>query len=250
MDVTADRVAQAMRVVARRDYLPPGVRGHAGDDAPVMIGHGSTNSQPRTVAAMLRLLDPRPGQRVLDVGSGSGWTTALLSWLTGPGGSVLGVELEPELVDMARTHLAAQHVPRVRVERRRPRRARLPCGGAVRRDPGVGRGPRTASGAARPARRPRPDGDPRGRGDAARRAARRHGPGQPAWALPLRPVALSRPQASCRPSSTRRVVEPGPNHRVRCGNGIVTPASSKAFLTASATSLRARHREAMSEACQ
>ncbi|ANH37527.1 Protein-L-isoaspartate O-methyltransferase [Nocardioides dokdonensis FR1436] len=112
----ADRVAQAMRAVARRDYLPPEVRGRAGDDAPVMIGHGSTNSQPRTVAAMLRLLDPRPGQRVLDVGSGSGWTTALLSWLTGPDGSVLGVELEPELVDMARAHLTAQAVPRVRVD--------------------------------------------------------------------------------------------------------------------------------------
>lgn len=116
MEMTADRVALAMRSVLRRDYLPPEVRDHADEDAPVRIGHGSTNSQPRTVAAMLRLLDPRPGQHVLDLGSGSGWTTALLSWLTGPDGSVLGLELEPALVEMARSHLAAKHVPRVRVD--------------------------------------------------------------------------------------------------------------------------------------
>ncbi len=102
--------------MARTAYLPPEVRDRAGDDAPVQIGHGQTNSQPRTVADMLRLLDPRPGQRVLDVGCGSGWTTALLSRLVGPDGTVLGVELEPALVAMSRRHLAAQHVERVRVE--------------------------------------------------------------------------------------------------------------------------------------
>jgi protein-L-isoaspartate(D-aspartate) O-methyltransferase len=55
---------------------------------------------------MLRLLDVRRGQRVLDVGSGSGWTTALLAHLTGPGGEVTGVELEPELVDFGSANLA------------------------------------------------------------------------------------------------------------------------------------------------
>ncbi|WP_130014858.1 protein-L-isoaspartate O-methyltransferase family protein [Serinicoccus sediminis] len=66
-------------------------------DVPLAIGHGATSSQPSTVAAMLRLLDARPGQRVLDVGAGSGWTTALLARLVGETGSVVGVELEPEL---------------------------------------------------------------------------------------------------------------------------------------------------------
>ncbi|WP_261820634.1 protein-L-isoaspartate O-methyltransferase [Nocardioides sp. OK12] len=123
----AARVRSAMRAVARADYLPPEVRDRAGDDAPVQIGHGQTNSQPRTVADMLRLLDPRPGQRVLDVGCGSGWTTALLSWLVGPDGTVLGVELEPALVRMARAHLAAQQVARVRVEQADPERLGWPA---------------------------------------------------------------------------------------------------------------------------
>jgi protein-L-isoaspartate(D-aspartate) O-methyltransferase len=69
------------------------------------IGEGQTSSQPRTVAAMLRLLDVRPGHRVLDVGAGSGWTTALLAWLVGPGGSVRGVERLPELVEFGRANL-------------------------------------------------------------------------------------------------------------------------------------------------
>jgi protein-L-isoaspartate(D-aspartate) O-methyltransferase len=60
---------------------------------------------------MLRLLDVGPGMRVLDVGSGSGWTTALLAHLVGPAGSVLGVELEPSLVELGSANLARTHQP-------------------------------------------------------------------------------------------------------------------------------------------
>ncbi|MEN0072260.1 MAG: methyltransferase domain-containing protein, partial [Propionicimonas sp.] len=71
------------------------------------IGWGSTNSQPWTVAYMLRLLDPRPGMRVLDVGAGSGWTTDLLAWLVGPAGRVVGTELIPQLAARSRAGLRA-----------------------------------------------------------------------------------------------------------------------------------------------
>ncbi|MDO5513248.1 MAG: methyltransferase domain-containing protein [Corynebacterium sp.] len=76
-------------------------------DAPLSIGHGQTNSQPWTVAFMLRLLDPRPGHRVLDVGSGSGWSTALLHELVGTTGQVTAVELVDELVEFGQHNLDA-----------------------------------------------------------------------------------------------------------------------------------------------
>lgn len=105
-----DEVREAMAAVPRAGFLPEDVRALAHEDAPLPIGHGATNSQPSTVAAMLRLLDVPRGASVLDVGSGSGWTTAILAELVGPDGDVLGVELEPELVRRAgpavRAHLA------------------------------------------------------------------------------------------------------------------------------------------------
>ncbi len=106
-----DRVQQAFAAVPRAGFLPRGARSRAGHDGPILIGHGQTNSQPRTVADMLRLLDVQPGQRVLDVGSGSGWTTALLAHLTGPTGEVVGVELEPALARWGAANLAATRMP-------------------------------------------------------------------------------------------------------------------------------------------
>ena len=106
-----DPVTAAFDATPRRDFLPRGVRRRASYDGPLGIAAGQTNSQPRTVDDMLRLLDVRVGQRVLDVGSGSGWTTALLAHLVGPTGSVLGVELEPELVTFGGTNLAGTHRP-------------------------------------------------------------------------------------------------------------------------------------------
>jgi len=106
-----DRIADAFSAAPRRLFLPRGARWRAAIDAPILIGHGQTNSQPRTVVAMLRLLEVRPGDRVLDVGSGSGWTTALLAHLTGPGGEVVGVEIEPELVTFGAANLARAAAP-------------------------------------------------------------------------------------------------------------------------------------------
>ena len=100
-----DAVSAAFEAVPRAGFLPEGARGSASYDGPLPIGHGQTSSQPRTVEAMLRLLDVRRGVRVLDVGSGSGWTTALLAHLTGPTGTVLGVELEPELATWGAANL-------------------------------------------------------------------------------------------------------------------------------------------------
>lgn len=114
-----DRLRAAFEHVHRRDFLPPRMRGFAGEDAAVPIGHGQTCSQPRTVREMLELLEVAPGQRVLDVGSGSGWTTALLGELVGPDGEVVGVEIVPELVAWSRQNLAPYDLTWCRVERAR-----------------------------------------------------------------------------------------------------------------------------------
>ena len=101
-----DAVEAAFGAVPRAGFLPRRARRRSSYDGPILIGHGQTSSQPRTVEAMLRLLEVGPGDRVLDVGSGSGWTTALLAELTGPQGSVTGVELVPELAEWGAENLA------------------------------------------------------------------------------------------------------------------------------------------------
>jgi protein-L-isoaspartate(D-aspartate) O-methyltransferase len=104
--VRDDRVEQALRDVPRAPFLPAALRDRAALDAPLPIGHGQTNSQPYTVAFMLSLLAVRPGDRVLDLGAGSGWTTALLAALVGESGTVLGVERVQDLIGPARRALA------------------------------------------------------------------------------------------------------------------------------------------------
>ncbi|MEZ5096586.1 MAG: protein-L-isoaspartate O-methyltransferase [Nocardioides sp.] len=110
-----DAVSAAFEAIPREGFLPPTLRRQAAYDGPLPIGHDQTSSQPRTVADMLRLLDVQPALRVLDVGAGSGWTTALLAHLTGPAGSVDGVELVPELVTFGAGNLAATHQPWARI---------------------------------------------------------------------------------------------------------------------------------------
>ncbi|HYF72884.1 MAG TPA: protein-L-isoaspartate O-methyltransferase [Nocardioides sp.] len=118
--MATDRVDDAFAAVPREWFLPARERQRASYDGPIEIGHGQTNSQPRTVANMLRLLEVRPGDRVLDVGSGSGWTTGLLAELTGPTGEVLGVELEPDLVAFGRANLARGRWAWARIEQATP----------------------------------------------------------------------------------------------------------------------------------
>lgn len=102
-----DRLDAAFAAAPRVRFLPSSQQRFADLDRPLPIGHEQTNSQPSTVREMLSLLDVRPGQRVLDVGCGSGWTTALLAALAGPDGVVAGLELVPDLVRLGRAQLAA-----------------------------------------------------------------------------------------------------------------------------------------------
>lgn len=97
-----NRIDEVFETVDRANFVPKELRGSAGIDAPLPIGHGQTISQPYTVGLMLQWLNPQFGEKILDVGSGSGWTTALLSHLVGPKGRVYAVERIPELVEFGR----------------------------------------------------------------------------------------------------------------------------------------------------
>lgn len=110
------RLEEAFAAVPREGFLPPDQVGFARVDRALPIGYGQTNSQPTTVRNMLHLLEAQPGERILDVGCGSGWTTALLAHFVGPDGMVLGLEVVPELVEFGRENLGRHDFPWARIE--------------------------------------------------------------------------------------------------------------------------------------
>lgn len=89
---------QAMGRIHRKDFVPANLVHMASDDVALPIGYAQTISQPTTVRMMLDWLGAKPGDKILDIGSGSGWTTALLATITGAKGQVIAVERIPELL--------------------------------------------------------------------------------------------------------------------------------------------------------
>lgn len=100
------RIIKSFEKIDRRDFVLPEYKNQAYYDYPLPIGYGQTISQPSTVAFMLGLLNPRKGDKILDVGSGSGWTTALLTEIAGNKGLVYGIEIVPELVKFGKNNIA------------------------------------------------------------------------------------------------------------------------------------------------
>lgn len=105
-DDSDQRVQAAMAALPRHWFVPAGARSEAYGDHALAIGSRQTISQPRVVAFMLAQLAVEPGQRVLDVGAGSGYAAALLARLVAPDGVVEAVERQPLLVEAARAVLA------------------------------------------------------------------------------------------------------------------------------------------------
>jgi protein-L-isoaspartate(D-aspartate) O-methyltransferase len=101
-DITDPRVLAAMRSVPRHDFVPTGQAVEAYADRPLPIGHRATISQPYIVALMTQALRIRPDDRVLEIGTGSGYGAAVLAELAA---HVTTVETVPELAESARRHL-------------------------------------------------------------------------------------------------------------------------------------------------
>ena len=101
--ITDERVLQAIRAVPRDEFVASEHKPAAWENHPLPIGSGQTISQPLIVAYMTELIDVRPGDHVLDVGTGCGYQAAVLAQL---GCHVSGIELVPELAAGARSTLA------------------------------------------------------------------------------------------------------------------------------------------------
>jgi len=99
------RIIEAFEKIDRAGFILPEYKNEAYGDHSLSTGYGVTISQPSTVAFMLELLDLKPGQKVLDVGSGSGWTTALIAHIVGDKGEVFGVEIIDGLIKFGRENL-------------------------------------------------------------------------------------------------------------------------------------------------
>jgi len=95
---------KSFNAIDRKDFVSPNLQDEAYEDHPLAIGAGQTISQPYTVAFMLELLELQESDNILDIGCGSGWSTALLAQ-TAKSGFVTGVELVPELLELARSNL-------------------------------------------------------------------------------------------------------------------------------------------------
>ena len=102
-DVSDPRVLDAMRSVPRHEFVPPAERAHAYEDRPLPIGFGQTISQPYIVALMTECLKLRGGEKVLEVGTGSGYQAAVLARLAR---EVYTIEIVPELAKRAADDLA------------------------------------------------------------------------------------------------------------------------------------------------
>ena len=86
-------------------FVPINLKEDAYLDMPLPIGRNQTISQPYTVAFMMELLSPAPGQKILDIGFGSGWTTGILASIVGERGRVWGLEIDAEIYEFGRGNL-------------------------------------------------------------------------------------------------------------------------------------------------
>jgi protein-L-isoaspartate(D-aspartate) O-methyltransferase len=105
----------AIRQIDRKDFVIDSEKVNAYQNYPLPIGCGQTISQPQTVAFMLELLKLQKGEKVLDLGSGCGRTTALIAKVVGRMGRVYGVEIIPELVKFGQKNLAKYNLPQAQI---------------------------------------------------------------------------------------------------------------------------------------
>lgn len=101
----SQQIIESFQKIDRKDFVPSELLNEAYEDYPLSIGLGQTISQPYTVAFMLELLQPQFGDKILDVGFGSGYTTALLTEITGKNGKIYAMEFIPEIFEFGKKNI-------------------------------------------------------------------------------------------------------------------------------------------------
>ncbi len=96
----------AFKEIRREDFVPESVKARAYEDIPLPLLRGKTISQPTTVMLMTHSLELKQGHKVFEVGSGSGYQTAIIAKIIGPKGKIISAEVIPELVGFAKQNLA------------------------------------------------------------------------------------------------------------------------------------------------
>jgi len=112
------KIINAFSDVKREDFVPEEFEGQTYEDTALPIGQGQTISQPYTIAVMLSELDLKPGQKILEVGSGSGYVLALISKIVGEKGRVFGLEVVKDLAKKSRESLRLDDYKNVEVHAR------------------------------------------------------------------------------------------------------------------------------------
>jgi len=109
------QVEEALRKIPRHSFIPESIRHLAYRDTPLSIGYNQTISQPSTVVAMTETLGVKRDQKILEIGTGSGWQTAILSYLIGEKGFVYTIEVIKELAEFAKGNLQKMRIKNVEV---------------------------------------------------------------------------------------------------------------------------------------
>ncbi|MAG91187.1 protein-L-isoaspartate O-methyltransferase [Candidatus Woesearchaeota archaeon] len=106
---------RAFREVKREDFIPEKLKNAAYEDMPLPLMRGKTISQPTTVMMMTNLLELEKGEKVFEIGTGSGYQAAIAASIVGPKGKVITTEVVPELIHFAKQNLKKAKINNVAV---------------------------------------------------------------------------------------------------------------------------------------
>lgn len=113
--VTDKIILEAFKKADRKYFIPEEFKDRVYVDYPLPIGKNQTISQPTTVAIMTQALEPKQGQKILEIGAGSGWQSAVLSFIVGEKGKIITIEYVKEISEIAKRNLKKLNIKNVEV---------------------------------------------------------------------------------------------------------------------------------------